>query len=161
MYLILVAFGFCAVYAFLLFLYSLFFKNAMPVFRPRFGFSVVTILAVYGAVAFTVGSLEDLELGNRILHVFGGGFLAFLVCFLVVKDLHLEISRFRFVVFSFLVVLGLGVGNEILEYFLQNYTSLSFATSANDTWMDLMSNVIGAVIGTICLTPWIRSKAVE
>ncbi len=159
MYLFLVALGFCVIYALLLFLYSIFFKSALPIFRWRFAYSLIYILLLYAAVSFSAGAIEDLDLSNRVLHVFGGGFLAFFVCFLVVKDLGLRISKFHFAVFSLLVVSALGVANEITEYFLQNYTSLSFATSANDTWMDLMSNSLGAVIGALCLVPFISAKS--
>ena len=157
MYLILVALGFCFVYVALLFLYALFFKSALPTMRLRFAYSAAWILALYTAVSLFAGTIEDLELSNRILHIFGGGFLAYFVCFLVAKDLTLQVSRFHFIVFSLLVVSALGVANEIIEYFLQNYTSLSFATSANDTWLDLMSNSIGAFIGTVLLTPFIKT----
>lgn len=157
MYLIIVAFGFCIVYALLLVLYSLFFKGVMPTIRPRFGYSVILILALYVAISLLAGSIDDLDLSNRVLHVFGGGFLGFIVCFLAVKDIRLKISRFQFVVFSLLTVSALGVGNEIIEYFLQNYTSLSFATSANDTWLDLMSNSFGAFIAAVIFTPFIKT----
>lgn len=158
MYLILVALGFCFVYIFLLFLYALFFNNTFPALRLRFVYSVIWILLLYTVVSLSAGNIENLEFSNRVLHVFAGGFLAFFVCFLVVKDLKLRMSRFHFIVFSLLVVSALGVANEVIEYFLQNYTSLSFATSANDTWMDLMSNSLGAFIATVIFTPFIKTS---
>ncbi len=55
-----------------------------------------------------------MELSNRVLHVFGGGFLAFLICFLAALDSRVRIRRFQFFLFSFLIVIALGVANEIL-----------------------------------------------
>jgi hypothetical protein len=108
-------------------------------------------------VYFVSFRVTDWELGNRLLHIFGGGFLSFLICFFAVKDSELSISSFQFFSFSFLLVITLGVGNEILEFFLQNYAHFSFAQNVNDTWLDLISNAFGAIIAMACLTPFRRA----
>ncbi len=149
--------GFCFVYGFLYLLFPLFFNNSLASLTKRSLFSIICIILIWVAVWHISGQILDLGWSNRFLHVFGGGFLSLLVCFLVVFDSKLAIGKFRFFVFSFLIVLSLGVANEILEYFLEEFTSLSFATTANDTWMDLISNTIGALIAAACLVPFVRS----
>ena len=134
----------------------MFFKNTLPSYK-NLSFSSYFLILSICIVAFIASfSVKDLDLSNRILHTFGGGFVTFFVCFLVVKDTNLQISRFQFFVFSFLVTVSLGAANEILEYFLQNYLNFSFAKSANDTWLDLISNTFGALIAATILVPFIK-----
>ncbi len=59
--------------------------------------------------------------------------------FLAAKDSNIVIDRFRFFTLSVLIVTGLGVANEMLEFFLQSQTGLIFTTSINDTRVDLTS----------------------
>jgi len=148
--------GFCFVYGFLYLLFPLFFNNSLASLTKRSLLSITSIILIWIAVWHISGQIPDLDWSNRFLHVFGGGFLSSLICFLAILDSRLSITKFRFFVFSFLIVLSLGVANEILEYFLQEFTSLSFANTANDTWMDLISNTVGALIALVCLTPFIR-----
>lgn len=157
MYFFLMVSGFCLVYGFLYVLFPLFFRGHFAALTKRSVLSIVCIVLIWIAVWHISGQISDLDWSNRFLHVFGGGFLSFLVCFLVVADSKLAIGKFRFFVFSFLIVLSLGVANEILEYFLQEFTSLSFANTANDTWMDLISNAVGALIAGVGLVPFVRS----
>lgn len=156
MYFFLIASGFCVVYAFLYLLFPLFFTGSRAPANKRSLLSIACIIFIWIGVWHISGQIPDLDWSNRFLHVFGGGFLSSLICFLVVLDSKLSITKFRFFVFSFLIVLSLGVANEILEYFLQEFTSLSFANTANDTWMDLISNTVGALIALVCLAPFIR-----
>ena len=89
---------------------------------------------------------------NRFLHAFGGGFLLYMICYSVMKDHQLTIDHFRFFVFSFLVVTSLGVANEMMELFLQTTTHLVFADSVTDTWLDLLSNIVGITLGAVLLS---------
>lgn len=157
-YLLSITFAMCCAYAVLFFVFPLFFQNKMPILNPKSIYSIFYII-LFSIVTYLVsGSIANPALSNRILHIFGGGFLAFLTCFLVAKDSKLQISKFQFFLFSFLIVIGLGVANEILEFFLQNYLHYIFSQSVNDTWLDLMSNVAGAVIASICLVPFIKKQ---
>jgi len=147
----------CLAYVVLGFLFTMFFRNERP--RPdHLSLASVGYIAAASLLSYLVAfSVSDPALGNRLLHVLGGGFLAFFVCFLVVRDGRLAIGRLRFFVFSFLVVMALGVANEMLEYVLQNYAGFLFAADPNDTWLDLMCNVAGALIGGACFTPLVRA----
>ena len=155
-YLLFLIASFCLAYFLLRFIFSSFFEqtsarlNARSVFFSLSGI-VCSILIVY-IVSYAI---PNAEIGNRILHIFGGGFLSFLLCFLVVKDSGLRIGRFRFFVFSFFVTVTLGVANEIAEFFLQHYLAFDFARTITDTWLDLLSNVVGAVIAGVCFVPFI------
>ena len=102
MYLLLLTFGMCVAYFLLFFLYSYFFKNKVTALQDK---NLVSLLVIVAAniVAYGISfAIPDRELSNRILHALGGGFMVFLVCFLVVRDLKLDIGRFQFFIFSFL-----------------------------------------------------------
>ena len=157
MYLLLITLGFCVVYGFLYLLFPLFFVDKLVPFRRRIFASLFYIIGFYFLISFISINISDVNWANRFLHIFGGGFLSFAVCFLVVKDTKLHIGKFRFFTFSFLIVLSLGVANEILEYVLQNFTELSFATTASDTWLDLASNCIGALLAGMFFVPFIKT----
>lgn len=111
-------------------------------------------VAMFVSIAALLLSLAipDIALSNRFLHAFGGGFVPFLICFLAARDSKVKINKFQFLVFSFLIVTAFGVANEILEFFLQHYTYLIFAYTIDDTWLDLISNTVGAGFGAICFT---------
>ncbi len=57
------------------------------------------------------------------------------------------------------MVMTLGVGNEIIEFLLHNYTGLQFSTAINDTWLDLVSNTVGAVLAGILLSKLIKEHS--
>lgn len=117
-------------------------------------FSVIIIAFLSLASYFLVNSISNIEISNRVLHA-SGGFLAFLVCFLVIRNSKLHLTKFQFFFFSFLIVTTLGVANEITEFFLQNYFNFLAATSINDTWLDLISNTVGLLVAAIIFTPFI------
>ena len=158
MYLFLVLLGWVATYFLFYFLFPAFFNIAPPALNRKSLYSVVLTVVLSFLIFAGSSGIRDLELSNRVLHIFGGGFLSFLVCFLVVKDTGLNIGKFQFFVFSFLIMLSLGAVNEMLEYALQNYFNFSFAKTANDTWLDIISNTVGGLIGGIFLTPFINRK---
>lgn len=117
------------------------------------------IVATVVAVLIVVIIVPDPALSNRIQHAFAGGFAAFLVCYLVVRDLHIPLNQFQFVVFSTLIVTALGVGNELAEFVFQEYIPIfpfQFSETPIDTWLDLVSNTIGIVLGAICFVPWLK-----
>lgn len=158
MYLIAITFSLCVAYTILLFLFPVVcgLKSFGLSAKSIRSLTVIFLLSFIGyAVAFNI---SDPEMSNRFLHGFGGGFMSYVVCFLAVKDSRIVINRFRFFILSILFVTGLGVVNEILEFFLQNYLGLIFATSINDTWLDLISNTVGLLIAGILLTPFVKGK---
>lgn len=158
MYQLFITTSLCITYGLLYLIFPIFFTNktVQTSSRSIFSLGIIFLFSILGyAVAVTI---TDPELGNRILHGFGGGFMALLVCFLVVKDTNIQIRKFQFFLFSLLVVATLGVANEILEFFLQNYTDLVLAQSINDTWYDLISNSVGSFIAAVLFLPFIDNK---
>jgi len=137
-------------------LFNLFFQGefvAIPARAPR----SVLYIAILSVIAYAISfSISNVELSNRVLHAFGGGFVSFFVCYRVVNDAKTPITKFQFFIFSALVVIAMGVANEILEFFLQNYSHFVFSRNPNDTWLDLISNTIGVLIGGFALTPFLR-----
>lgn len=142
---------FCLTYIVMLFLFGKFFEQKVKLSKR----SIIYIILVFllSLVSFQITySIHDIEIGNRVLHFLGGGVLASFLCFLVVIDGKIKISPFQFFVFSFLVVLSLGVFNEILEFFLERYFHAVFAINPRDTWLDLLSNTLGAFVGGVIFT---------
>ena len=116
----------------------------------------ILYLVIFSVLAYVISyAIPGYDLGNRFLHAFGGGFLAMLMCFFVVRDTKLPLTKFQFFVFSLLVVTALGVGNELLEFLCQSITGVIFSPTATDTWLDLTSNTVGALIACACLLPWL------
>ncbi len=119
------------------------------------------IVAIVVAMLIVVILVPDPALSNRIQHAFAGGFAAFLVCYLAVRDLNISINKFQFFVFSSLIVTALGVGNELAEFIFQEYIPIfpfQFAETPIDTWLDLVSNSVGVIVGALCFTPFINRK---
>jgi len=160
MYLLAITFGLCISYFVLLFLFPFFFENRIAKVTKK-SFLFVALLSFLSLILYiVVFHISDEELGNRFQHAFGGGFLAFFLCYLVVKDVKLSISKFRFFIFSALIVTAMGVANEIIEYLLQNYAgfTLMFSNNINDTWLDLISNTVGILVATACFTPFVNRE---
>jgi len=159
MYLIALTFGLCLSYFVFTLLFSAFFKNQFAIFNSRSLYSVILIV-IASVIIFSISlSISDIELSNRVLHALGGGFLTFFVCFLAFRDSRVAIGKFQFLVFSILLVTTLGVANEILEFFLQSYFHLPFSLNPNDTWLDLISNTVGLLLGAIILAPFVGRKS--
>jgi hypothetical protein len=146
----------CATYFVFYYLLSYFFKSKKPN-NPHLITSVISVLLVV-AISVLVYLISFIipnpQLSNRIVHMFGGGFLAFLVCFLAAHDSHLQIDRRRLFLLCFMLVTTLGVVNEIAEYFLQTYFHLVSANTATDTWLDLISNTLGILLAGVVFLPF-------
>jgi hypothetical protein len=145
-------------YVGLYYLYPLFFTQKIIPLTKSSWISIGWIIGLSLAVYVVSNTIPSIALGNRVLHTFGGGFLALLTCFLVVRDTKLEISRLQFFIISFAVVTTLGVGNELLEFFFQNVTTIVFADTISDTWLDLVSNTVGILLASAVLLPLLGKK---
>ncbi len=145
-------------YFVLLFLFPYFFKQSLPKVTSRSVQSLAYIVLVTSFFFILSAVVPNEELGNRILHSMGGGFTAMLMCFYAARDSKVVITRVQFFVFSFLLVTALGVGNEIAEFFGQYYTSLVFAPTINDTWLDLISNTVGILLGAAVFVPFFKIR---
>ncbi|MFH1170637.1 MAG: hypothetical protein V1704_03710 [Candidatus Vogelbacteria bacterium] len=150
--------AYCLLYLTLGYLFPAFFTGAWSVNR-RSTLSSLVLIIIATIIIFSITTkIQDPLLENRLQHALGGGFLSFFICFLAWRSSGVIINRFQFFFFSFLFVITLGVANEILEYFLQNYYSFHFAGTINDTWLDLLSNIIGIFIASVIFLPWIKKN---
>lgn len=158
MYLVLVTLGMCTAYIGLSFLFPFFFKNTITRLNSKFLYSIFYIISISFIIFFVSSIFLDDETANLVLHIFGGGFLSFFVCFRAARDSRVTINRFQFFVFSFLIVTALGVVNEIVEFIGQDYLHMIFAVGVSDTWLDLVNNWTGALIASVCFVPFLKSS---
>ncbi len=158
-YVFIVALGLCVMYFVLSYCLAHFFEWDSPKLKLRTSLHAIASILFVALLVFTAMNIvDDRQIANRIEHAFGGGFLAFLVCYLVARDLGRPITRFQFFALSFLVVTALGVANEILEFYAQEYFGVILAKNLNDTWLDLISNTVGAFIGASLFVPLLKQK---
>jgi drug/metabolite transporter superfamily protein YnfA len=158
MYLLALVIGFALSYFAIAALFSLLFSSKLPTFSGKSARSVM-LIAVLAIVIITLSlRIPDPQLSNRVLHAMGGGFMAVIVCFLAVRDMRLPINKFQFFAVSALIATSLGVVNELLEFFLQEYAGLMFSQTPLDTWLDLTSNAAGTALATAIFTPFIMRK---
>ncbi|MEA4910619.1 MAG: hypothetical protein VB048_07585 [Bacteroidaceae bacterium] len=93
--------------------------------------------------------IKDPEFANRVQHAIAGGFLTMLISYLSFKDSEVKLNKLQILILTALIVTFLGVLNEIFEFFVQMNTSLVFALSVNDTWLDLTANSFGIILGSV------------
>ncbi len=161
MYQSFISIGLSFIYLLLFLLLPWFFYNTRAKPNAKSIASLIIIALVSLLSYFIALNIPNEWLGNRIQHIFGGGFLSFLICFFVVKDAGLRLTKFQFFIFSYLIVTILGVGNELIEFFLQSYFDFTFARTVDDTWLDLTSNAIGALIAAAIFIPLIKADRAE
>lgn len=117
---------------------------AIPQKHPRI-FSVCLV----GITSLSFASLSVLfpesALGNRIQHAVGGGALVVLIVLLVVSESGWRLTRLQFFILAVLSASTLGVAYELLEFLGEIVTPIVFQTAQYDTWLDLLSNSVGAV----------------
>ncbi|MFA6475032.1 MAG: hypothetical protein WCV88_02395 [Patescibacteria group bacterium] len=162
MYLLLLIIGEGVVYLGLVYGFSIFFEKAKR-HNIKTKLSSILIIMASSSTAIIISNLIPNEaLGNRFQHSIGGGFIGLLICFLAAKDSAVKINRLQFAVFSFLITITLGTFNENAEFYLQNYwyetLYLVFSRTVNDTWLDLVSNAVGAILGVICFVPFFPER---
>jgi hypothetical protein len=157
-YLLFLVGSFMLTYFGLFLLFPAFFEGRLARPTARSAFSLGLILVTLLAILVLVVSVPDQTIGNRLLHALGGGFLSFLICYRVAVDTRVAMSSFQFLVFGALVVTALGVGNEILELFFAVYLRADFQSDGYDTWLDLVSNTVGAGIGAAVFVPLLRLR---
>ncbi|MBI4086896.1 hypothetical protein HY416_02855 [Candidatus Kaiserbacteria bacterium] len=161
-YLVAITVGLCATYAALLLFLPFFFnkvRRRIPMRTIIVSITSIILLSVAGyAVAL---SISDLQLGNRVLHGFGGGFMAFFACFLAARDSGVSVGRTRFFIMAALIVTALGVLNELAELFLERCCDLPLPETLDDTWLDLLSNTVGLLFAALCFVPFFGAGSTE
>ncbi len=158
MYIFILNIGLCLLYLVLFYFLPFFFGQKIEKINRKSFFSLFLIILFTFLNYLLISNISNQEICNRILHGLGGGFIAFLAYFLATKDNRVSLNKFQFFVLGTLLVTALGVLNEIVEFFMQNYMNLIMAFSVNDTWLDLISNSVGILIASIIFVPFINNK---
>jgi hypothetical protein len=161
LYLAFITLMLCVFYFILLSLLPIFFGQKVISPRRKPFLSIIVIIG-FSVLAYALSySIQNIDLSDRVLHILGGGFAGFLVCFFAVRDSRISINKFQFFLFSALIVIALGVANELAEFVMQYYNVLISATTVEDTWLDLASNVVGIFIASACLVPFHKQHALD
>ena len=158
MFFLLVTSAMIGAYGGLLVVIPLLFNTPISIPTSRSWRSIGSIIAASFLALVTATLPTDPWWSNRLLHAIGGGVLASVVCFLAVRDSNVSLSKLQFFILNFLIVAALGVTNELAEFFLQTYFTISFATSVEDTWLDLTSNCIGTLLAGTVITVFFHQK---
>jgi len=133
------------------FLFSIFTKE-----KFRFTPSIISlgIITVWMIIIYfcTTSVIQDKFWANRVLHAVGGGFNIVLIASLALKDFKIKLPLPQIIIIVFMLATTLGVFNEIIEFFLQQALGWKFATIIEDTWLDLVSNLVGTILGLTSLS---------
>jgi hypothetical protein len=127
-------------------------RHALP---KRWWHTVLFFVGAILAILLITELIIRGEIGNRLQHTIGGGILAFYLYYCAMRDTHIKVTPLQFFVFGFLIVIALGVANELMEFFMQSFHIHISAITITDTWIDLTSNTIGAALAGAWLT-WRR-----
>lgn len=165
LYLLLITIGICVEYVGMFYLFPYLFSQKTYSLGKENIKSLIYIVCISLLSYFVYYLIPDGEFENRVLHGLSGGFVSIVACFFAAKDLQVfkqfSVNRIQYFVFSFLVVMFLGIVNEIAECFLQNVFGFIAAATINDTWFDLMSNLIGALTALVVTIPFIEAKKID
>lgn len=121
--------------------------------------SILIILLLSIILGFIIFAIRDEELANRFQHAIFGGTLFSSSLFLSLKDSKVKINLWKSSVIIFLLTTTFGVFNELLEFWLQSFLPIRFATSIEDTWLDLASNAVGILVAIFIFYSLVLSKA--
>jgi hypothetical protein len=149
--------SFILTYLIFLVLFPLFLTNVKGSIKNATKTSLLLIL-LGGIIAHIIGFTIPGELGNRLLHLLGGGVLASYLCYRVIVDTKVSITKFQFFSLTVLIVTALGVANEMAEFVLQESSILISTTSINDIWLDLIMNTAGTILATLILTAKVNNR---
>jgi hypothetical protein len=91
------------------------------------------------------------NMGNFFLHFVGGGF----TCAIIFEYLNINSNhKFGFwkqLFWLYFVTSGLGVANELFEFFLDTFVGTRLSFDRIDTWRDLLANTLGAFFGFLLI----------
>lgn len=144
MYWILLVSWYVVSYLFFSIFLQLFFQKKIEV-TIRF-IHIISIFLLLFLMLLWVQSIPSPEWWNRFQHAFWGGFLIVFILFLSQKVSKVTLTKFQFISLGILFATLFWVWNEVLEYFLQEYFDMIFTYHLYDTWLDLISNTVWAII---------------
>ncbi len=95
--------------------------------------------------------IPDPALSNRRLHAVGWWVVIAYAYYLAAKDSHSNMKILQYIMIGMMICNTAWIANELAESVLQNFTSIIFAPSIEDTRRDLRANMVGSTI-MICVT---------
>lgn len=115
------------------------------------------------AVAWEIGMLLPIIPVSDETETFGmhgmGGIAAGILFYFVVKAYSLHFSGWwQKPLALYFFVSGMGVMNELFEFFLNKTTILVEPMHQNDPWWDLTANTVGATIAFVCAEAYRRAR---
>lgn len=156
MYLLLLIIAYIIAYYWLALWFQYFF-NEKKTLKYKFYHSVIIAL-FYFAVVLWITFIPNEIIGNRLLHAVWGWFITIIITFFSLKASQIKITKFQFIFLWFFISTTLWVLNELAESLWQNIFNYPFSTYINDTWFDLWSNTIGAIIWLLVFVWFVGKK---
>lgn len=141
--------------------FPFFVRDPLPRVTRRQGFVCLAFLAAAGILFYLSTMVGDLWWGNRFLHAIGGGFLATIICAVAARDSRASLTYLQWLILTILIVIALGVANELTELALETITGEIYAPTTTDTQLDLLSNLLGTLLGLVVTWPWLRRTFVS
>lgn len=151
MFLFLVVFGLVGLYVFLFFALPSFFSQNVLSWKQLSSGSMLLVGILSLTITVLTACFPSEWWGNRFEHAVGGGVVCSLVFLLAIRDSKTMLSQYRYIVMSVLVVTFFGVCNELVELVGQAMypSTLIFSATVYDTWLDLLSNMVGTASAAI------------
>jgi len=107
---------------------------------------------LYGLILVPISSTYEIFKFDQFVHIFGFGVATILMFELLKPSLKAKILSQKSLLFV-LVMAGLGAGalNEIIEFFAVVITPETGVGGYNNTALDLVSNLIGALVASLII----------
>ncbi len=156
MYFIILAILYIFTYFFLTYFLQIFFN--WKISETKFNlFHIWIILVLYFFFIIFANSLENVELWNRIQHMFWWWFMMVVIFFFSTFASKIKLTKIQFFVLAMLITTAFWVVNELAESIFQIGKVMLFSTNIADTWLDLWSNSIWALIWSLIFVFFIRT----
>lgn len=112
--------------------------------------ALVTIQVTAKLISLSLGNSHPL-LANIELHSVGGGVVSACAFFYLSRTFKLRVNYRLELVLVFSLAAGMGVLNEISEFVMELLHLGIFSMDTHDTWRDLTSNSVGAIVGWLVI----------
>jgi len=156
MYLLLLIVSYIILYYWLA-LWLQYFFNEKKQLLYKFYHSAIIVLLFLVVVVSTELMTNEI-IWNRLLHAFWGWFIMIVVTLFSLKASQVKINKFQFLFLWFFIATTFWVVNELTESFWQIVLHYTFSSYFNDTWLDLWSNTVGAIVWLLVFVGFVGKK---
>jgi hypothetical protein len=130
-----------------------------PLRKPFFKFTWWLGLAAF--LQFTISVIYSYNYSqkmNFVMHAVGGGVACALMFQHIKAQMKWKFTRFQELMFLLAFVSVFGVINELAEFSLDTLGFGRFSIDRIDTWLDLLANSSGALIGHLFILGFYKPK---